>query len=214
MVAGRETDVLALGLVGRRQPGAPGPLAHGRLGELAEGQQQALEGLGRHAPQHVRLVLVAVATAGDVRRAGDAHDARVVAGRHPARPEAVGQHDAAAARRPGLQAMQGFGVSPARYAATNGATTSASNRGSSFTLKCGAADGVRAFPGARHGRRRTAAPLVVSRPELQGGGPHLVAGLAQEEGGHGAVDAAAQAYDDAFFPSTFATSPARPALVR
>ena len=56
--------------------------------------------------------------------------------------------------------------------------------------------------------------LVVARPELHGGGPHVVAGLAQGEGGDGAVDAAAQAYDDAFFPSTFATSPLRPALVR
>ena len=110
--------------------------------------------------------------------------------------------------------MQGFGVSPARYEPTNGETTSASNRGSSFTLKwelpmaC-ALSLARATAAGEQQLRSSS-----SRPELQGGGPHLVAGLAQGEGGHGAVDAAAQAYDDTFFPSTFATSPARPALVR
>ncbi len=44
--------------------------------------------------------------------------------------------------------------------------------------------------------------------------PHHEPALGQGKRGDGAVDAAAQTDDDTFFPSTFATSPVRPALVR
>jgi hypothetical protein len=213
VVTRRKTDILTFGLIGRRQPGAAGPRAHRGLGELAQRQQETLQGLGGYAPEHIRLVLVEVATTRDARLACHTHHPRVVPSGYPGRPEVVGQRDEPP------QATRIAGDAGVRRLAGQ---VRADERRHDLGFEARhvvhaevrAADGVRAFPGTRHGCRRTAAALVVSRPELQGGGAHLVAGLAQRERGYGAVNAAAQANDYAFFPSTFATSPARPALVR
>ena len=89
--AGHEAEVLALALVGHRQPGVAGELADGVLREPAEREAEPVEQRRVELREHVALVLGGVGGGAHERAVLVARDARVVAGGEPRGAEGVGQ---------------------------------------------------------------------------------------------------------------------------
>jgi hypothetical protein len=80
-LAGKETEVLALGLARDREPGPGRDLAHLGLRQLGEREAHQCERFRRERGEHVGLILGRVGGAGKQRPVAVVGDARVVAGR-------------------------------------------------------------------------------------------------------------------------------------
>ena len=108
--AGQEAQVLALALVGHRQPGGAGQLAHARLGELAHREPQPLQFVGPEPGEHVALVLAGVGAGAHQRALRVAADARVVPGGQRPGPQPRRQRRAWRRSAPGrCSARTGWG---------------------------------------------------------------------------------------------------------
>ena len=99
-----------------------------------------------------------------------------------------------------LQATQGLGVRPSRWACSQPSTTPARNSSRRSIEKCGMPELVGERPGSPDGLGRAAAELTVAlgvRPQLERHRDRLLAGVAHQQRRHGAVDASAHRHQRA-----------------
>jgi hypothetical protein len=201
--AGHEAQVLALALVGHRQPGVACERAHRVLRQASQGEAEPIELGGVELGQHVALILARVVGRSDQQAVIVAGDARVVAGREPSSAEPVRElehrveADGSVAAHAGVRREAG-GVAADEAVDDLGAETVAQVEGH---VRDAHPVGKRAGAGDR--LRRAAGALAVGGrvgPELQRDREHLVAGVQRELCGGGAVDSSAHRDERAAWP--------------